>query len=903
MNVPTGYFHFDHQAWGDVGRSSVVSRGYAFQFPDTSSSDDDVLLSLQDDLRLILANVRTGERMQVHLYTNSDAVRSPLNRFHGETVRLKGPEASHAVRHELYDRFSRRVEDQQLIQTNAIVYLSSSVEGLEKQNGKKVRGFDRVFEVIARSFQQREVAFNQQLRPYGGEVCALDNLGHYLEMLRFWSPGQARHSHPEQIDWMRTIPDLCLHSGVSPRVEPDHGFCLDGHYVGIFAFKTMPSRTNQRTMDVFHALTVPGIRVILNFEPLATEKEIAFLKQKHKSQMTNVKPEDDDLEINSAVKRNQGIMDELTCGERLPFRVQVLVIATDRDALSLDGKMESLRVAIGKTGAEPYQPMLPTEVMAYFNCATPGFGPFVRHPDYRHRTFDLRAANLFPCSSTPSAELDRADWIADGNQNNLIGGALWQGGEPMNVMVSGMKGSGKSALMQTILFQTAPLFKAIVIVEDGESYVRTARSLDPTSRCLSIRAEANYTFNLFDTDGLPKSSDSLSGAVSLAHLLIGKSDDQDRDKLRKAILTEAIESVYGVAYRSWRARNPEKHLDLCREAHALFRFKSERMDEDASLVDAFLEARSLRREDPKALAEFEEVDDDAALALDRNPETGRLVENLAFSTWTPAQFPTLDHLQDALRASSTDKGPFQELKSMLAIHLVPWLRHGIYGPIVDGATNVDLGDPDVQENSPLKVIHFDIGMSKAEAELKNIVGFLVSNHANNYLRRMPRRFKKAFIVEELHSFLEIPDGDSLVNHLFERSRKYNILVAAIMQQFSSVLAGNTKVAQSIIFNSDALFLLRNHSRHELEAISTFVPIPEPIKDAVASFPKPESMRGRDDAYAGFVYANLTGPKPQFTVGRNVISREVERLTSSSGDTFDQPLIEFPNAPIPPLRVA
>jgi hypothetical protein len=83
-----------------------------------------------------------------------------------------------------------------------------------------------------------------------------------------------------------------------------------------------------------------------------------------------------------------------------------------------------------------------------------------------------------------------------------------------------------------------------------------------------------------------------------------------------------------------------------------------------------------------------------------------------------------------------------------------------------------------------------------------------------------------------------------------------------------------------------MILLRNHNRRDLDVLSSFVHIPEVIKDKITSFPLPESMMGRADAYAGFVHVQLTDTEPRFVVGRNYISGEVERITSSSGDAFD-----------------
>ena len=58
---------------------------------------------------------------------------------------------------------------------------------------------------------------------------------------------------------------------------------------------------------------------------------------------------------------------------------------------------------------------------------------------------------------------------------------------------------------------------------------------------------------------------------------------------------------------------------------------------------------------------------------------------------------------------------------------------------------------------------------------------------------------------------------------------------------------------------------------------------------VFGFPKPADMTGRSDAYAGFVYVQLDGEQPRFTVARNVISEELEAVTSSSGDKFEEKL--------------
>jgi hypothetical protein len=77
-------------------------------------------------------------------------------------------------------------------------------------------------------------------RDIGTGRVALENQAHYREMLSFWSPGQARVWYPTEIDWLRTIEELCRFSGLAPT---EQGFRLDGQHFGLLVLKTMPRST------------------------------------------------------------------------------------------------------------------------------------------------------------------------------------------------------------------------------------------------------------------------------------------------------------------------------------------------------------------------------------------------------------------------------------------------------------------------------------------------------------------------------------------------------------------------------------------------------------------------------------------------------------------------------------
>ena len=233
---------------------------------------------------------------------------------------------------------------------------------------------------------------------------------------------------------------------------------------------------------------------------------------------------------------------------------------------------------------------------------------------------------------------------------------------------------------------------------------------------------------------------------------------------------------------------------------------------------------------------------------------------------------------------------------MLASLLRPWLRDGRYGPIVDGPSNVDLGSAQISESDPLKVVHFELGeLGESEADLRAVAGFLITNELRNHIQGMPRGIRKQVVIEEMVSFLKVPNGAEIVVDFYQKMRKYSCQVVSVFQNYATLLEASPKVAKAIVSNSSAMLLLRNHNRKDLDELGEFMPrpLPEVIKDQITRFPKPAELSG-DQAYAGFVYVRLDQEEPRFTVGRNYISQKVEDMTSSSGTDFERKRKELRN---------
>jgi hypothetical protein len=391
LAIPDGYFLDDYQVHGNLGKGGILSRGYAVEFPDLSASDDEAFVELESDIRLILSALGADERLQLQFYTSSD-FKAPLDRYLAHTRTASRIPIVSQVRDELVFRYRARMDAETLIQTNCRLYLSSKLPPLAlTEDKKKVRGFDEVFKVLRRSFEQREQFFDLFLRQYGGSCVAFDNQAHYREMLSFWSPGQARAWQPLDIDWLRRIEDLCRFSGLAPT---EQGFFLDGQHFGLLVFKTMPRSTWAKTMEPFFALTIPNLRVVVNMEPLAVDAEMRYEEDRFAKLVSNLDPRSPSLQSEVGLDKHRERMGRLMSNQVLPFRTQIVVIAHDRSCDGLATKMEALRAAIGKTGAESYAPSVATASIAFFNCATPGIGPWLPYRDYWHKIDDLNLANM-----------------------------------------------------------------------------------------------------------------------------------------------------------------------------------------------------------------------------------------------------------------------------------------------------------------------------------------------------------------------------------------------------------------------------------------------------------------------------------------------------------------------------
>ena len=376
--IADGYFFDDHLVWGNLGRGGILSRGYRIQFQIIARP----MMTPSSSLRTISARswapVRETNGCNCNSIQSSD-YESALARYERETKKA-APGRTVAIREELSERYRARMEEETLLRTECRLHLSTKLGRLATETGKCVRGFEYLFQVVERSFAQRAQFFELLLESSGGSVEALTNVGHLRDLMGYWSPGQLAFQAPDAdaVDWLRTIESLCRFSDAAPREEPEHGLFIDGHYFGVWVMKTMPRSTWAHTMDAFFALSIPGLRVIVNMEPLSVEKELQHEEDRYSKLMSNLDAKNPSLQSEVGLEKHREPARRLMSNKVLPFKAQVLAVVHDRTRDGLDSKMEAVRAAMGKTGAEPYRPVLPTSTLAYYLKKRKRF-------HYRHR--------------------------------------------------------------------------------------------------------------------------------------------------------------------------------------------------------------------------------------------------------------------------------------------------------------------------------------------------------------------------------------------------------------------------------------------------------------------------------------------------------------------------------------
>src|ERR1017187_4123441 len=152
-------------------------------------------------------------------------------------------------------------------------------------------------------------------------------------------------------------------------------------------------------------------------------------------------------------------------------------------------------------------------------------------------------ATVLPVPNTFEAHLDGAWALFEGPYGNPIGARCFVGeGEastPQHCLVNGTTGSGKSFFLDKLELETHHYFDSSFILDFGGSHNPYVDAVGGTR--LIITPDCPWTFNPFDTEGLPLSSTQRALITALVALITGVAGDDNESQDKHALLARSEE--------------------------------------------------------------------------------------------------------------------------------------------------------------------------------------------------------------------------------------------------------------------------------------------------------------------------------------------------------------------------
>ena len=846
--APEGRFVNGFVLFGSPERGGMATKALRFEPPELRGASIAQQNAFQDQIRAMLALIGPGRRVQFQWSCDSD-YQAELLRYHERTQAVADPEIRR-VRNERFTRYWQRMAKRLLRREVLIIFLTIEItaySGNFQTHGAAEGHYDALLGELAAQFEE----FATTLRGvFGAEaaITPLDEAGHCAVLRRFLNPSLAMRGQEAaagSFDPSLTLQENCWHSEVVG--QPDGGFHFDGHYHAVLALSRWPQRTRPGIITALTGLPFLDYCVTVNVTPAAAPVEIGR-EERAAERLRGEYAEKPRASLLVALRKKERKVEQLSGGFARPFHVTYLVRVWAPTKEALREKLAAVQAAIhAMDGAQYLECSLPTTAQKLFFASWPGW----THSSYRHRELyaeDTFLADMLPFSATFTGALAEAEALYDGSHGNLVGVSTEVGGSPQHALLFGISGSGKSAFVEDLLWQSAGEFDYTLIAEEGLSYKRFTESLGETP--IIVHPDSALTLNYLDTQRLPLSQLHLATAVALLARMVGQPANAEQLALRQAQLTQYLHQLYRDSHVDWSRRKPEEAELVRRLACAAHQWKP-RLPAGASPLDVYCDLRDrLDRKDDEAASFLAGLSEEAITRFAQSPETERLVAQTACAFYAPEDYPTHSALVELLAYGRFPEHGKDEI-DRLATLLRAWTVEGQYGRLFDGVTNISLNR---------RIAHFELGSIPEQAvELKAAIGLLISGLGRQHILALPRAKRKRILFEELSRFLDTPGGEQIVAEGYAQLRKHNCWCASIIQQYSRFKTSRIRAA--VIGNAKQFFFMRQADRADLADLATDLPLPEAALDAIQRYPLPEQLSD-STRHSSLCYFAPTAQPPQ-----------------------------------------
>ena len=881
--APNGFFVRDLIVFGSLDKGGIVAKGFTFEVPDFQNADDAELNRFHDQISLTLATLGPNQRLQVQWYCDSD-YREELLRYREETGRSANP-WTRRCRNERFLRYWNAMKERKLRREKLTLFLSRRIEaapGIKLTGAALQNYYDKLLDELSSEFNQFHELLSSIFTGQGARVLPMGDTEHFRNFHRFLNPAVTARFDYDPLATFRPEKSIQENCWLSECVGlPDSGFFMDGHYHSILTLRQWPKGTFPGLIRRLTAQRILDYSITVNVTPLPVRAEILKEEKAH-DRVAGDYAAEKRVSFLSVLAKKERKIKALMDGVTLPFNALFVVRIWDRTREGLAASTAAIKSAINSmNGAQYFEANVATTTKKLFYMTWPGWawGRYTAHGLYAESHY---LPDLLPFSSTFTGHLATAEAIYDGDEQNIVGLKTFAGEagnmSPQHAVLLGMSGAGKSVNMCDLLTQTEPYYHYTVLIEEGLSYGIYTQTVDPEAQPIILQPDGTLTLNYLDTQGLPLSSLQLATCTALVCQMIGAAADADRQALRQAQVGKYLQQLYEDAFQDWTNAHPLQVEEVAREALAVSRYRKERMQPGATLLDAYAELRD-QRADPARADEAESFvrsfDDGEVVRFLKESSTQKEVMRLAFSRFSPDQYPTHSMLQESLQLGSYSESN-RETVSQMADMLLPWCRHGAYGALFDGVSNVSLTG---------RIAHFELGyIPDAARDLKTAAGFLIANYTRQHIVTLPRALRKRIVYEEVARFMDIPGGQEIVSESYAQLRKFNVWNVSIVQQYARFK--NSGIRPVVFGNSKQFLLMKQNDRADLDDIGRDIALPEIVRKRIMGYPLPEQQPASAQKYAAFTTLHLDATRPVCGTVNNVVSREMLYCSSSSGEHFD-----------------
>jgi hypothetical protein len=148
---------------------------------------------------------------------------------------------------------------------------------------------------------------------------------------------------------------------------------------------------------------------------------------------------------------------------------------------------------------------------------------------------------------------------------------------------------------------------------------------------------------------------------------------------------------------------------------------------------------------------------------------------------------------------------------------------------------------------------------------------------------MPRALRKRIVYEEVARFLDIPEGEKIVQESYAQMRKFNTWNISIVQQYSRFK--ESRIRPAVFGNSRQFFILKQNDRADLDDMSRDIDLPEVTRQNIMGYPLPDQQAGQK--FSAFTYYHTDAQRPICGTVHNVASPEMLYCSSTSGEHFEK----------------